>query len=143
MKNLVKEVPATIKFDTEVIKKGSIYKIEDKLSCSIVNYIVECVTENELHISSLTRGLKLTLKPEDIGNKYAFISEMEIVEKKDNKFGQVTEDIKNKINENTKTNKPFNLNKEECEKATEDYNTRVKNMAKILRDMGINTYICN
>jgi hypothetical protein len=130
MKNLVKVIPAKRGFDLEVIKKGSIYMIEDVLSCSKVPYIVESVTEEEMSIVSLTRGMRLMLRPEHIGSKFNFISEMELVEKKS--CDSKSEDIKN---ESVKCDMKNNIkckeeSKSECESRTNDYAQQLMKMFK-------------
>ena len=101
MKSLIKTVPTRQIFDLDVIKKGQIYKIEDRSLEHDSNYIIEDVTETEMHVTALIRGKTFTLKPEHIGVIVKFVCEMELIEKKDemiNKLQKELEALKNKIN---------------------------------------------
>ena len=83
MKSLIKTVPTRQIFDLDVIKKGQIYKIEDRSLEHDSNYIIEDVTETEMHVTALIRGKTFTLKPEHIGVIVKFVCEMELIEKKE------------------------------------------------------------
>lgn len=63
---LTKTIPATIKINTDLIKRNDIFEVEDTLSCNTNTYIVSEVNQDKVCLVSLTRGESIVIKAEDL-----------------------------------------------------------------------------
>lgn len=128
-----KEVKQIIKiFDTEQIKKGQYYRVEDILSCSQYDCIVEEVTEGRVILKSIGSNKEIIILPDQeryIVNRLKLVVDNEKNDEINNKKINLNKLLTEKQNDNeTKNKKQIQNGKEVNQQYFKDFEKILKQL---------------